>query len=125
MIRPELRLLEVQVVRWVDDGFPGVVACEFMDAQGRVHTVIDRVPVVSTDELDATSAYPQPGSIRCMVAERWVDGNKEDHPLQLVQIHLGFPDAVESTEGLQEFVVLSSQVSWIPRGHREETTSGV
>lgn len=34
------------------------------------------------------------------------------------------PDAEESAEGLQEFVVLSAQVSHIPRGHREPNAQG-
>lgn len=121
---PELGLLVVQIVRWVDDHFPGFVVCEFVDAWKRVHALTDKVPMVSTNDLDATSIYPQPGGIRCTVLERWRELRAEELG-ELVRVYIGYPDAMETTEGLQEFVVQSSQVTWIPRGHREEIRPGI
>ena len=65
--------LAVQIVRFVDDTQPGVVACEFSDADGRRHTLIDKVPIFTTEHLDASSAYPQGGAVRCEVLSRWRD----------------------------------------------------
>ena len=59
--------LAVQVVRFVDDEpQPGVVACEFVDAEGCCHTLIDKVPGFSAKLLDARSDYPQAGAVRCV-----------------------------------------------------------
>jgi hypothetical protein len=40
--------LAVWIVRFVDQHFPGWVECEFIDAEGRRHTVRDKVPVFTT-----------------------------------------------------------------------------
>ena len=72
---PELGELAVNIVRWLDDSFPGFVACEFTDAAGRVHTIEDKVPMVSVEELDSSCAYPRLGGLRCAVLERWPDAS--------------------------------------------------
>ncbi len=105
--------LAIQVVRFVDEApQPGVVACEFVDAEGRCHTLIDKVPGFSAKPLDARSAYPQAGVVRCEALARWRDAAGRD----LVRITTKLPDHVESTEGASEFVVLSTQMSW-PSGY--------
>jgi hypothetical protein len=94
--------LHVQIVRFIVDHQPPIVACEFVDAASRTHTVIDKVWIFSEQTLDAHSQYPQPGLIRCAVLAEWRDtGGRE-----LVRIN-----TIESTEGLTEFVVGRDQVS--------------
>jgi hypothetical protein len=98
--------LVVRIVRFVsDDPQPGIVACEFMDAEGRAHTFIDKVPVFTAQNLDAASFYPQPGSAACGVLARWQDARGRE----LVRITTARPIEIQSTEGLSEFVVLSTQ----------------
>jgi hypothetical protein len=100
--------LAVQVVRFVSgDPQPGVVACEFVDAEGRRHTLIDKVPICCFEHLDAHSTYPQPGAVRCEVLARWRDDTGRD----AVRVTIDLPDHVESSEGVSEFVVLSTQLS--------------
>jgi hypothetical protein len=100
--------LAVQIVRFVDDEpQPGIVACEFVDANGHRHTLIDKVPMCSGERVDANSAYPQPGGVRCEALARWRDANGRD----VVRITTDLPDHVESSEGVSEFVVLSGQLS--------------
>ncbi|HEY6968125.1 MAG TPA: hypothetical protein VJA94_02885 [Candidatus Angelobacter sp.] len=95
--------LAVQIVRFVDASNPGVVACEFLDANDIRHTIIDKVPVVSLLDLDASSKYPQPGAVRCEVLMRWHDAGGRERARITTEI--------ESTEESFEFVVLSSQLS--------------
>lgn len=71
--------------------------------------------MVSVEELNSSCAYPQLGAVRCTVLGRWTD----DQGRELLRISTGEPDAIESTEELQEFVVSKNQVKKIPRGHRE------
>jgi hypothetical protein len=119
---PELAELALEIVRWVDDYQPGIVACGFVDAQGRHHNFIGKVPIFSTeDHLDASSTYPRPGALRCTVLSRWKNAAGQE----LVTISIAEPDGEETTEGLHEFVVSSAQVSRIPRGHREPNAQGV
>jgi hypothetical protein len=62
--------LRVQIVRFVDEAFPGWVESQFRDAQGEVHSIIDKVPMFTSAVLWSDSNYPQPGSIECRVLER-------------------------------------------------------
>jgi hypothetical protein len=99
--------LAVQIVRFVDEAQPGVVAGEFEDPDGRRHTLIDKVSILADKMLDATSIYPRAGNARCEILDRWKDARARD----LVRVSTAKPDGIESTEGLSEFVVLSSKVS--------------
>jgi hypothetical protein len=99
--------LVVQIVRFVDDHFPGWVASEFVDAEGHLHTFIEKVRIFSVEHMDATTSYPQPGVVRCEILDR------SQGPLgqELLHVSTANPDGVESTQGLTDFVVLPSQLS--------------
>ena len=99
--------LQVQIVRFVLDHQPPIVACEFVDAGGRQHTIIDKVWMFSEETLNAHSQYPQPGLIRCTVLEELRDTQGRE----LVKIDVANPDQIESAEGLTEFTVVRGQVS--------------
>ena len=99
--------LVVEIVRFVDDTQPGAVACEFVDAAGCRHTIIDKVPMFTVESLDAESQYPQPGVVRCVVLNRWLDATGR----QVVRISTADPDVIESSEDLSEFVVLATQLA--------------
>ena len=71
--RPQLAQLDVTIVRLVDEYQPGIIACEFPDAKGRVHTLVDKVPIFTVEDLDAESEYPRPGAVRCWILEAWRD----------------------------------------------------
>lgn len=99
--------LHVQIVRFIIDHQPPNVACEFVDAASRTHTVIDKVWMFSEQTVDAHSQHPLPGLIRCAVLAEWCDTRDQ----QLVSIDIANPDQIESTEGLTQFVVARDQVS--------------
>jgi hypothetical protein len=77
--------LQVQIVRFVMDHQPPIVACEFIDAGGRQHTVIDKVWMFSEDTLDAQSEYPQAGLLRCGIRGEW----REPGGRELIRIDSG------------------------------------
>ena len=94
----------VQIVRFVDGDFPGCVECELVDADGRLHVIRDKVPILTVERLDATSRYPTPGVVRCEIVKRLQD----EKGRELVRICTEKPDGIESTEGLHEFTVTAS-----------------
>jgi hypothetical protein len=98
--------LQVQIARYVDDHQPGVVACEFTDADGRLHTIIDKASLFTRDRLGTASHYPHPGIVHCEVLGSFLD----DDGRALVRIKLERSDHIQSTKGLTQFVVLESQV---------------
>jgi len=99
--------LVVEIVRFVDECFPGWVECKFVDAEGHEQTFVDKVSIFSSEMLDATSAYPRMGSVACIVLSRWQDAGGRE----VARISTKTPFLIESTDGLSEFVVLSQQLS--------------
>lgn len=96
----------VQIERFVDDHFPGFVECRLVDALGYSHLFIEKVPVVTTENLGSDSSYPCAGTIACEVESELSD----EQGRKLLRVNTGRPWSVESTEGLSSFLVLSSQV---------------
>ena len=95
-------LLAVKIVAFVDECQPGVVACEFTDADGNRHTIVDKVPIFSTEQLWSDSTYPVAGEADCYILKTWLDATGRE----LAQIRI----AQESLDGLCEFTVLASQI---------------
>ncbi len=100
-------VVKVQIVRWVDACFPGFVACELIDVHGRCWEFIEKVPVVSCDDLWSSTHYPQPGIIACEVVSRRVD----EFGCEVVSIDTAQPWGVESVEGRTEFEVAAEMVN--------------
>ena len=57
--------VRVQVVRFVDDSFPGFVECELIDAHGRRWLFVEKGPVVTTEHLTAQTFVSYTGN-RCL-----------------------------------------------------------
>lgn len=52
-----MNAIEIEIRRFVDDSYPGFVECWLTDANGREWSFIEKVPVVTTEDLDAESDY--------------------------------------------------------------------
>lgn len=85
--------LRVQIVRFVDEYQPGIVECQFRDADGQVHLIIGKLPYFTSADLWSDSEYPQPGEVECRVHGSPTHGE--------VRITL----AEETTDGKSEVVV--------------------
>lgn len=92
----------IQITRFIDIAQPGFVECRLIDAEGQAHTFIEKVPIVSQENLHACSAYPRPGKIACIIEKQWEDNSGR----KLAQISTEQPDHVESTIGKTCFMVL-------------------
>ena len=99
--------IAIQIVRFVDDYQPGFVECRLVDAEGQPHLFVEKVPIVSTEDLWLNSSYPQAGAIACEVEAEWTD----DRGRSLAKVNTERPWSVASTTGATRFVVLSSQVA--------------
>ena len=99
-------LLKVQIVRYVDDSFPGFVECELVDAAGRLHIFDEKGPGVSDVWPGPEDTYPIGGFIRCEFLEQWRETDGRD----LLRLTTEQPHYLESKDSLTEFVVLTSQV---------------
>jgi hypothetical protein len=90
--------VKVSIVRYIcDDPQPGIVECQFQDAHGRRWSFIEKTLVVSAEQLDAQSVYPQQGVTPCRIVQRFPDAVGRE----VIRI-----DCVESVEGVTQFDVL-------------------
>ena len=98
--------IPVEIVRFVDEHYPGFVECHLQDAHGHVHVFVEKVPIVTTESLRLNSSYPRPGAVECTVEEEYHD--HAGRPLVAVSTEL--PWHVESSTGQTRFELLASQV---------------
>ena len=101
-----MTVISIQIERFIDDHQPGFVECRLVDANGQSHMFIEKLPIVTSANLWADSSYPQAGTIACEIESESIDAAGR----KLVQVSTERPWAVESTEGVSRFFVLSSQV---------------
>jgi hypothetical protein len=99
-------VVAVSIIRFVDEHQPGFVECELTDAFGQTHSFVEKVPIVTVENLWSDSIYPRAGGISCEVKQEWQD----DAGRSLVKVDTERPWRVESTAGATTFVVLSSQM---------------
>ena len=102
-----MKAIKVEITRFVDDSQPGFVECRFYDALDKEHLVIDKVPVVTLENLDAHSTYPRPGVIGCTVLKEYMD----ERGRNIISVTTEKPWAIDTTEGLTEFEILESQLT--------------
>ena len=67
------KAVAVKIVRFVMEHQPGIVEGEFADADGRVHKVVDKCAIMTTEDLWSDSSYPQDGVFPCEVLSTWTD----------------------------------------------------
>ena len=98
--------IKAEITRFADPSQPGFVELAFTDAVGRAHRFVEKVPVVTIDDLDESSEYPRPASIACRVIARGV--NDAGDPV--VTVDTSQPCGIESTSGESTFVVRPDQL---------------
>jgi hypothetical protein len=98
--------VSVELLRLVDDYQPGIVEVLLIDAFGQSHRFVEKIPLVTLEELSPESTYPRPGSIACEISAQW----NGDHGRDLREITTSRPWGVESTSGNTSFVVLATQL---------------
>ncbi|HEY1766590.1 MAG TPA: hypothetical protein VGG26_03010 [Terracidiphilus sp.] len=57
--------LKVSIVRFTLEHQPGIVECEFFDADGVRYTMEDKVPIFTADDLWSDSDYPRERAVQC------------------------------------------------------------
>jgi hypothetical protein len=98
-----MTVVPIKVVRFADEHQPGWVECELLDATGHRHTILEKIPVVTREDLWRDSEYPCDGVVACEVVSTWVD----EQGRSLTSIDTSRPWGVESTAGITQFVVFS------------------
>ncbi|MEO8043055.1 MAG: hypothetical protein ABI646_10625 [Acidobacteriota bacterium] len=97
--------IKVEITRFVDDHQPGFVECLLIDAHGKEHLFIEKVPVVTLSDLNESSSYPAEGVIGCEVLKGSLDTD-----IDIITVSTEQPWGIESTEGLLVFDLRSGQL---------------
>lgn len=98
--------VKASVVRYVDDDQPGFVECILVDAAGVEHAFVEKVTVVTLENLGLDSEYPRPVEFDCEIVEEWMDEGGQ----ALVRVSTELPWHLESVAGVSVFVVRADQV---------------
>jgi hypothetical protein len=102
-----MKIIPIQIIRFVDPHQPGFVECSFMDAFGCAHYFVEKYPVVSKEEITADSSYPRSGILACEVVSTWSDENGRS----LSKIDTENPWGIETKEGQTSFTICSELLS--------------
>lgn len=87
--------VRARVVRWVSDDQPGFVECRLVDADGKEHVLIEKVPMFDDgDALHADAMYPIDIVIDCRIISESEDA-----------AFIELAHYIESVEGQREFRV--------------------
>src|SRR5262245_35112263 len=95
--------VKVLITRYVsDDPQPGIVECELHDAHGRRWCFLEKTAIVSANDLNAKTIYPQPGKIAGEIVER----HREATGREIIRFDTERPWGVGSIEGVTQFEIL-------------------
>ena len=70
--------LKIKILSFSDNSFPGWVKCGFPDIHGTMHYFEEKTYVVSVNDLDENSQYPQDGYLECKIIDANSDTCKID-----------------------------------------------
>jgi hypothetical protein len=99
--------VKILILRFTNDDQPGWVDCELVDAWGKRWLFNVKVPIVTSEDLDQTSHYPQPGGMGCEEIKRW----RDDAGREIVTITTERPYDEQSIDGETLFDVLDEQLN--------------
>ena len=98
--------IAIEIERFVVDAQPGLIAFTLVDANGKSWSFVDKVPVITTELLDAQSTYPRRGWIACTLVERRVGADGRPRAL----IDTNQPWGLAARTGETTFEVLVTQI---------------
>jgi hypothetical protein len=105
-----MKCLLVKIIEYVDDSQPGWVRCAFKDIAGKEWSLVDKVPIVTREWLNADTVYPKDGEIACqIIGERFSADDRK-----ILTIDISVPIALETEDGEIKFDVYSDQVEDVP-----------
>jgi hypothetical protein len=96
-----MKALKIEITRFISIDQPGFVECRFRDAWNKEFIIEEKIPVVTTEDLDETSTYPKNGFIACEIIREWEGENNR----KLITIDISKPWSVETNNGLTQFDV--------------------
>ncbi len=98
-----MKAVKVTIIEFTDASQPGWVRCRLTDVNSKEWLFDEKVPVVTTEEIDQNTVYPKPGVIACQIVGKIKNEN-------YITINTEKPWGVESTTGNYIFDVYPEQL---------------
>jgi hypothetical protein len=96
--------VKVMITRYAgDEPQPGIVECELLDVHGQVWHFVEKIGIVSANDFNAETNYPQRGVIAGAIVAR----SRNAAGQEVVQFDTERPWGVESIDGVTQFDVLA------------------
>ncbi len=89
-------------IRWVSDDFPGFIEASVRDVRANDHRIIEKVPVLTTVEITAGSAFP---------LEVWIEAEMD--AVEGNEVRVTFCHGIETVDGVRSLDVSASDVIWL------------
>ena len=99
--------VSIEILRIVEAAYPGFVECRLIDAHGREWMFVEKLPIVTAEDLGPDSNYPRSGVIACEIVEK----TRTDDGMEIVIIDTGRPWGIEATTGESRFAIHLEQLS--------------
>ncbi|MCR5888868.1 hypothetical protein LRS06_14055 [Hymenobacter sp. J193] len=97
--------LTVTIKEFFDDAQPGWVRAIFYDIDRKQWSIVEKIPIVTEDDLDEHSHYPQQGLVATSIRETYkLDGQ------EIAVIDLSQPDSICAEDGTEVFHVFKEQL---------------
>lgn len=88
-----MQAIKLEITKYIDNHYTGFIEDRFFDANNIEHIIHEKIPVVTSLDLDENSNYPQEGMIACEVLNEYI----------------GFD--VETIDGCTKFKVFEDQLT--------------
>ncbi len=99
------------IIGIADESQPGFVECKFQDADGAAHRFIEKVPVVTRQNVSHESIFPILDSLRCV--EEGMEQDSKGRSVSIIDI--ARPWGIKTSDGTI-FRVFTSTLSTIING---------
>ncbi len=101
--------IKTKITRFISADNPGFVECKFKDVWDFEHIVHEKVPVVTTENLDEKSTYPKDGVIAC----RQISQRTDEQGRAIVTVDTEQPWGVDTIDGKFQFDILKENLTEI------------
>jgi hypothetical protein len=95
-------IVRAKALRLVSDEEPGWIEVSLVDADGKEHRIVEKVPVLTTRNITAASEFP---------AEFWLEADTGEVADERVEVTFAY--AVETTEGRLGVRMRTADVRWL------------
>lgn len=99
--------LIVTAIEYIQTGsHPDWVRCRFEDVHGRLWSIFEKVPVVTSDDFDETTPLPHPAYVAVHILNTYRDANNRE----VVTVDTDAIWGIETEDGVSVFDVFKGQI---------------